>query len=357
MTLPAGLLEGGRLTLRGAPVEARTVCAFDGFLDNEAELRAELGGAGTMGVPALLTAGWRRWGEELPSRLRGDFALLVWDGGVESGLLARDQLGVRPLFLHRTGGTLRFAGEVRDLLDLLPATPPPDPVGVAHWVALGNRTDLGTLFTGIERLGPGELLRLDGREVERRHYWRPVYATPLTTAADELAGQVRGALETSVERRLEPGGKTGVKMSGGLDSASIAALAGPRALACSAVFPEHEAADERELIEELREALGLEGLVAEVRAGGLLRRATVHLAAWRVPQQGWGDFWSLPLMGAAAAAGVTRVLGGDGGDELSALASTPSPTRCAPVARGRCWDSRAGCRAPVRTSVAGPRRR
>jgi asparagine synthase (glutamine-hydrolysing) len=319
VTLPAGCLAAGRLELGGAPAQAGRLCAFDGFLDNAAQLRRELGGREPTvgeGLEPLLLAAWARWGDELPARLRGDFALLLWDGAAGTGLLARDQLGVRPLFIAPSGPVLRFAGEVRDLLAILPATPAPDPVGIAHWVALGNRTDSGTLYGGIERLGPGEMLRLGRDRWERRRYWAPRFEAPLSCSPEELAGRVRAGLDLAVERRLGPDGRTGVKMSGGLDSASIAAIAGPRALACSAVFPDHAAADERELIEGLRAALGLEGPIAEVRPGGLLARAVAHLAAWRVPQQGWGDFWALPLLRAAADAGVATVLGGDGGDEL-----------------------------------------
>jgi asparagine synthase (glutamine-hydrolysing) len=109
-------------------------------------------------------------------------------------------------------------------------------------------------------------------------------------------------------------------MSGGLDSASVAALAAhqapSRVSAYSAVFPAHPAVDESVLINELRSTLNLGGITAEVRAGGLLASAVESIEAWDLPLLSWGDFWALPLLRAAASAGVRVMLGGDGGDEL-----------------------------------------
>jgi asparagine synthase (glutamine-hydrolysing) len=314
----AGSFEGrsGRLELDGEPAlaDGGIVCRLEGQLDNAEALSRELGeGAST---EELLAAGFSRWGPGLPERLRGDFVLLLWDPEREEGLLARDQLGVRPLFLAETGGRLHFAGELRDLLGRLSATPAPDPAGVAHWVALSTRSGTGTLYAGVERLGPGELLRLRSGGVSRRRYWEPRFREPLALPEEQLASSVREGLRTAVERRRDRERGTGVLLSGGLDSASIAAVAEGGLTACSGVFPEHPEADEAELIGELRSGLGLDGLVAEVRPGGLLASAIEHVASWRAPLLGWGDFWTLPLLRAAARQGVGTMLGGDGGDEL-----------------------------------------
>lgn len=282
------------------------VCRLDGHLDNAEELGPDL------------AAAYRRWGAGLPERMRGDFALLVWDAERREGLLARDQLGVRPLFVAESGGRLLFASELRDLLELLPATPAPDPDGVAHWIALSTRPGNGTLYEGVERLGPGEMLRFGAGGVRRSRYWEPRFQEPLELPPGEWAERVREGLRSAVRRRLDPERGTGVLLSGGLDSASIAAV-GPASLrACSGTFPEHPLADEAELIAELRQALGLDGLVAEVRPGGLLASVFNYTGEWRAPLLGWGDFWTLPLLRAAAAAGVGTMLGGDGGDEVFA---------------------------------------
>ncbi len=297
------------------------MCLLDGHIDNATELNGMLGGSPRSSVEELLALGYRRWGPALLARLRGDFALLIWDRQRGEGLLARDQLGVRSLFLHETGAGLSFAGEVRHLLALLPRQPAPDPVGVAHWITMRGRPGSGTLYEGIRRLNPGSVLLLSREGAREERYWIPRFAEPLDLPLAELSGRVRGSMAQAVERRLDKEGVTGVLMSGGLDSSSVAAMATTRAqpgrvTAYSAEFPDHPAVDESELIAQLRSALGLGGATAEVRCGGLLGSALEWIQAWKLPLTSWGEFWAGPLLREAAAAGVGTVLGGDGGDEL-----------------------------------------
>jgi asparagine synthase (glutamine-hydrolysing) len=319
----ASLLEAGalRVAYTGPPPAARPLCLLDGFLDNARELSAELGLAAEAAPEELLAAGWLRWGPELLPRLRGDFALAIWDGERGEGLLARDQLGVRSLFLHESSGALMFAGEIRHLLAALPRAPAPDPVGVAHWVAISGRPGAGTLYEGVRRLNPGAALKLDGNGAREHRYWTPRYAEPLDLPKPQLAERLRAGIELGVARRLSPEGVTGVLMSGGLDSSAVAAVAVEQAphgavAAYSAEFPDHPAVDERELIEQLRAELGLGGVSAEVRTGGLVASAIEWIEQWRMPLTSWGEFWAGPLLRAAGRGDVHTVLGGDGGDEL-----------------------------------------
>jgi asparagine synthase (glutamine-hydrolysing) len=311
-----------RVAHTGPPELARdgSLCVLDGYLDNLAALREELGLEPNASQQAVLVAGWRRWEAGLLVRLRGDFALLLWDLESHRGLLARDQLGVRSLFLHQLGATLCFANEVRLLLSLLARTPAPDPVGVAHWVAGRGRSGSGTLHAGIRRLEPGCALLLDRGAAREWRYWAPRFREPDRVSAEEAALRVRDALDSSVRRRLDPTAPTGVLMSGGLDSATVAACASALApgsvVAYSGVFPDHRAVDESELIDRLRAELALAGVTAGVRAGGLLASALESQRAWGSPLVGWGEFWALPLLRHAAANGVNVMLGGDGGDEV-----------------------------------------
>lgn len=299
------------------------LCLLDGHLDNAVEILRELDradGCSTTSPEELLAASYRRWGRDLLPRLRGDFVLLVWERERGEGLIARDQLGVRPFFLYDAGGCLRFASEIRHLLGLLPQRPAPDPAGVAHWVAVSNRPGPQTLYAGVRRLEPGGVLLLDRHGTREERYWAPSFEEPLELPEAQLTARVGEALRLAVRRRIGADGRTGVLMSGGLDSSSVAALgaelAEGRMCACSATFPEQPAADESGLIGELRHALALPGIGAEVRPGGLLASVLESLAAWQMPPLGWGDFWTLPLMRAAAAKGVGTILDGDGGDEL-----------------------------------------
>lgn len=319
----ATIVDAGPLQVAySGPTSAsrQPLCLLDGFLDNADELRAALGVPTGSTPEELLGAGWRRWGQELLPRLRGDFALLIWDHERGEGALARDQLGLRSLFLHDASGQLYFACEVRHLLVLLPRRPPPDPASVTHWLTMSNRPGSATLYAGIRRLNPGAILLLDRSGAHEKRYWTARFAEPFTDSEVEIAQRLREAIDRAVDRRISANGRTGVFMSGGLDSASIAAVAATRApgriSAYSAVFPEHPAVDESGLIGELRDRLELPGLDAEVRAGGLLASTLTAIDAWQLPIRSWGDFWGLPLLRGAAAEGVKVMLGGDGGDEL-----------------------------------------
>jgi asparagine synthase (glutamine-hydrolysing) len=298
----------------------RPLCLLDGYLDNALELSAALEAPAAASPEELLVAGWRRWGRELLPRMSGDFVLLIWDSERGEGLIARDQLGVRSMFLHDASGGLCFAGEVRHLLALLPRRPAPDPVSLAHWLAMSSRPGSATLFAGIRRLNPGAMLLLDRDGVREERYWAPRFTEPLNESGRQLAVLVRAALDRAVVRRIPPDGLTGVLMSGGLDSSSVAAVAATQApgrvSAYSGVFPDHPAVDEAELIDELRRTLALPGATAEVRPGGLIAGAVEHVREWEMPLIGWGGFWTLPLLRAARSEGVGTVLGGDGGDEL-----------------------------------------
>jgi asparagine synthase (glutamine-hydrolysing) len=311
-----------RLAHSGTPVHAGDpVCVLDGFIDNAEELRAALGVPPSAPVEVLLARGYRRWGRELPARLRGDFVLVAWDRERREGLLARDQLGVRSLYLHDTGGGVCFATEMRDLLALLPRRPSPDEAGVAHWITMRGRPGSGTLYEGVRRLNPGSMLLLCEQGVREERYWAPRFVEPLALRGPELAERVRGVIGDAVERRLDADAITGVMMSGGLDSSSVAALAAERThaggvAAFSAEFPEHPAVDESALIAGLREELALGGATARVYPGGLLAGALEWIDAWKLPLTSWGEFWAGPLLRNAASMGVRTMLGGDGGDEL-----------------------------------------
>jgi asparagine synthase (glutamine-hydrolysing) len=319
---PAVVLESGplRVAYTGAVNPGRApLCLLDGHLDNVADLRAALGCNADAAPEELLAIGWRRWGLDLLSRLRGEFAIVLWDRERHEGVLARDQLGARSLYLHDAFGELCFASEIRQLLALLARRPAPDPVSVAHWITMSNRPGTATLYEGVRRLNPGSALLISDSGAREVAYWEPRYVEPLDEGPD-LVQRLRMELDRAVARKMPADGLTGVLMSGGLDSSTVAAVAATQApgrvLAQAAIFPEHPAVDESQLIEELRAFLSLRGINAEVRSGGLLASALDSISQWQLPLRSWGDFWALPLLRAARRAGVTVTLGGDGGDEL-----------------------------------------
>jgi asparagine synthase (glutamine-hydrolysing) len=271
---------------------------------------------GRTGDPA---SAYETRGEAGLDELDGEFALLLWDRTVNRGLLARDPLGHRSLYLYVRGHSVAFATELGPLLRLLGRTPGPDEVAVAHWLARTAAPGGRTLYEGVTRLGPGELMRLGPGRVERRRWWRPRFVEPERRDAASAAGELRAHMAAAVDRSLAASGRPGVLLSGGFDSGSVAALAvraGGRAPHCwSAVFPDLPEVDESKAIRAVRSDLGLPGSESSER-GSPLAAALEFLLAYDVPSVSPNGFIWGPVVRTAVAEGSDVLLDGEGGDEV-----------------------------------------
>lgn len=329
---------------RGAAVfDGGPVCALDGAIYNLDEVAAAAGVPDARPAPAALAAAYERIGDDLPGLLRGDFALLVWDPGAGRGIVVRDQLGGRGLVWWSDGGRLLFASEVRHLLALMGRTPAPDPAGLAHWLAVSGMPGDRSLYAGVRRLQAGHLLRLEGDRFEVRRYWVPRYQAPLRASRAELAERLRAELQRAVARRSGDRSRTAVMLSGGLDSATVAAL-GARlpsearpARSYSATFPRHPTIDESGLIALLGDAFGLAQSRVVVRGGSVLAGALPYIEHWRLPPVSPNLLFWGPLLDRAAADGVGVMLDGEGGDELFGLSPALVADR---IRRGRLLAAR-----------------
>jgi asparagine synthase (glutamine-hydrolysing) len=269
-----------------------------------------------------LAEAYRDQGERLLARLRGDFALLLFDPSSAQGLLVRDQLGGRSVVWHASGGQVSFASDCRPLLRALPRRPEPDPVAVAHWLAVSGMPGDRSLYAGVRRVEAGCAVRLGGGGGAPFRYWSPEPARTRRAERSDHAAALRTALERAVARRLVAGERVAALVSGGLDSGSIAAVAAnapeERRLRSvySATFPRHPSVDESELIAELCSQLGLRSTTIKVYGGSVLQGALAYLRRFELPPVSPNLFFWLPLQQRAAEDGVEVMLDGEGGDEL-----------------------------------------
>jgi asparagine synthase (glutamine-hydrolysing) len=238
-------------------------------------------------------------------------------------LARRDPLGRRPLVYARLGSGVIWAEHEHELIARLPATPAPDPLALRSWLEYGTLPPGRTLYEGIHRLPPGCGLLEVGGSVRIDRHWRPRFTGTLSGGRAEVAERLRGEVFAAVARAAAGEGVTAVRLSGGLDSAALAAglraRPAPRepALGFSLVFPQHPEADERELIEA--SAAHAELSVEQVpfaRGQELLPAVRRHIERWRLPPGSPNLFLWEPLMARARAAGAMRMLDGEGGDEL-----------------------------------------
>jgi asparagine synthase (glutamine-hydrolysing) len=285
---------------------------------NLGPVSAELGFEPGAEPEAILAAVYRRWGVDMLERLRGRFALAIWDAEQRTGVLAVDPLGVRSLFTHEGDGELNFAFEARDLVAALPASPSPSPIGVARWLADGLVPADATMYENVRRLEGGQAIVLGPGGWRRLAYWRPRF-DPLRLTRPEAVEVVRASVETAVRERV--GTRTGVLLSGGIDSASVAAFATRAASASSVrayslVFPGRPSMDEDRLIGLVASHLGIPGVRLAFQRGSMLGGSLDYLERWSLPSVSPNLVLHVPLLHHAAEEGVVAVLDGQGGDEL-----------------------------------------
>ncbi len=221
-------IEGGSQPMTSA--DGRYVIVFNGEVYNYRELERDLVSRGyvfqTHSDTEVIAAAIDAWGIERGLRsLRGMFAFALYDKRNRSLLLARDRVGIKPLYWTSAGGSVLFASEQKALLatGLVPARI--NPVAIHDYLATGYASTPATCFAGIEQLEPGTWLEitLDGARRSGRYWsWSP--SEEFTGTVDEAATLVRDTLEDAVSGHLISDVGVGAFLSGGLDSSLIVAL-------------------------------------------------------------------------------------------------------------------------------------
>jgi asparagine synthase (glutamine-hydrolysing) len=270
----------------------------------------------------VIATAYARRGERGLARLRGGFAAAIWHSPTQTGLLARDHFGQRPLFLIDHDGRLVFASEIGVLLRMLHRRPPPDRLAMAHWLALGALPPDRTLHRGVVPLRPAHLITLERSSVQRP-FWSPVYRRPDRMPLDEAVERVRAAVERSIARRLPTAGEVGLRLGGGIDAATVGAVARashPRLGLCaySLTFPHHPAVDEAERIATIVRALDMRAHTRAVEPQSLLGAARQFQSTWHTPLPSVNHAFMRPLV-CRAGTEVAVLLDGEGGDELFGL--------------------------------------
>lgn len=213
--------------------EAGLSLVFNGAIYNYPQLRAELEAMGyrffSGGDTEVILKGYHAWGEKLLPRLNGMFAMAIWERDSQSLFLARDRLGIKPLYLNRTEQRLRFASSLTALLQGDGVDTSINPVALNHYLSFHAVVPPPlTLLNGIEKLPPGHWMRVesDGTSHQQR-WWDLEYgarADEQSLTFDDWQDRVLDSLRTSVERRNLAAVDVGVLLSGGVDSSLLVGL-------------------------------------------------------------------------------------------------------------------------------------
>jgi asparagine synthase (glutamine-hydrolysing) len=203
---------------------------FNGCIYNYQELRDELRGYGytffsTSDTEVIIKA-YHRWGADCVQHFLGMFAFAIAEHATGTVMLARDRLGIKPMYLAETPGRLRFASTLPALLAAGEVDKSLDKVALQHYMTFHSVVPAPrTIVQGVRKLPPAtvRIIKADGTSTEQV-YWEAPFTRTLSMSRQEWADAVHEKLRTAVERRMVADVPVGVLLSGGLDSSYIVAL-------------------------------------------------------------------------------------------------------------------------------------
>ena len=302
--------------------EDRTVwIVFNGEIYNFRALRTALERRGhrfsTNTDTEAIVHAYEEWGTQAIGRLRGMFGLAIWDRRSQSLLLARDRVGIKPLYYTEAAGTLYFGSEIKSILESPEVSRDLDIDALDHYLSFLYTPADGSIFRGIRKLPPGCLaIWRDGRlQIER--YWQPSAEETFPGSEADAVRELRSVLADAVRVHLVSDVPLGAFLSGGIDSSLVVGLmaeASDEPVKTFSIGFDEPRYDELEHARRVASHFGTDHheLVVKPDAISILDRFVAHF------DEPFGDASAIPTwyVSEIARRHVTVVLSGDGGDEL-----------------------------------------
>ena len=300
--------------------DGRFTLCFNGEIYNFRELRAQLEETGihfnTTSDTEVLLRLYEREGMDCTRRLRGMFAFAIWDAAERICMLARDPLGIKPLYLHRTPTTLAFASELRALVQCRLFTPTLSAPGVQRFFETGSLPEPLTLINEAECLPAGESLLWHEGSGARQTFWRMEFASGQALHASPVAA-AREALQDSVRHHFVSDVPVGIFLSGGIDSTAVLALAnatGHQGVSAFSVAVDDAGADESPIARRTAAHFGAD--YQEMRLDAKVAQVLFSQFLTHLDQPSIDGLNTFTVSALARQHGVKVVLSGLGGDEL-----------------------------------------
>ncbi|GBD28108.1 Asparagine synthetase [glutamine-hydrolyzing] 1 [bacterium HR31] len=260
---------------------------------------------------------YEAFGVDCVRKFRGMFAFALWDGRQQRLLLARDRLGIKPLYYWQRGDRLAFASELKSLLKLPDFPREVDPEAVDLYLTYGYVPAPWAPFRGVRKLAPGHVLVLDQAGARVQNYWDFVPAERPSRPLRESVAELRARLQDAVRSHLVSDVPVGAFLSGGLDSSTVVALmslAGAHPVRTFSVGFREARFDELPYARQVARRYGTDHreLVVEPQVARRLPELLSHF------DEPFGDSSAIAtyLVAELARQHVTVVLTGDGGDEV-----------------------------------------
>ena len=312
-------VAGGHQPIDSADGRYAIIC--NGEIVNHLDLRAELGRYPfkTHSDVETLLAAFARWGDEAWIRAEGMYAAAVWDRKTRTLRLARDPLGIKPLFLSEQDGGLAFGSEIPALRDVPGYTFDVDEAGVNDFFCFGHVLGPRTIFRDVRVLPPGHVLQLRPTgEPRLEQFWRARINPVRGRSEREWVEETRERVLATVKQHMIADVPIGTFLSGGIDSGAVAAgrtrASGYRVTAFTAGFPGSKI-DETQAARAVAKHLGCNHVVLPIEPQ---TAAEVLPAVQRAFDEPSAANSAVPLwyLSRAAAEHVKVVLCGEGGDEI-----------------------------------------
>jgi asparagine synthase (glutamine-hydrolysing) len=313
------LSDRGRMPMSSA--DGRFWITYNGETYNAAELRAELERLGhqfrTATDTEVVLHLYQEYGESFVNKLRGMFVFAIWDVRERKLLLGRDRLGIKPLYLHQSGGQLVFASELKALLASGLVHRQLDPAGLRAFLQLGHIPPPWSAIRNVTPLAPGHIGVWQNGQWRTEEYWSLDPHSSSVSSSSNPAEDFSEILLDAMRNHLVSDVPVLIFLSGGTDSACLAAVAraaGAENLSAMTVGFSESELDESPLTRRTAEALGIPLEIVKLEA----RRVEEDLdhAIWALDQpsvNGLNSYWISKL---GAEAGFKVALSGQGGDEL-----------------------------------------
>ena len=303
--------------------DGNTVLVFNGEIYNHQELRRELESRGetfkTSSDTEVVLRAFLRWDKDCFARLRGMFAIAVWSRNARRLVLARDRLGIKPLYFTLRDGELYFGSELKTIFAHPDFKRELDFTGLHYYLSLNYVPCPHTLVRGIEKLLPGHLLEWQDGDVEMEAYWRLRFEPQKEKSLEGAQEELDGLLRESVRDHLISDVPLGIWLSGGVDSSTILhytrELCASRVKTFSISFT-GRSFDETPYIRDIAARYDTEHHELDVSPSLDLPAAIEELAYYS--DEPFADAGALPVwfLSALSRKHVTVALSGEGADEL-----------------------------------------
>jgi asparagine synthase (glutamine-hydrolysing) len=326
-------VNGGNQPL--ASSDGDTVLVFNGEIYNHATLRQRLRALGHQFVSSsdteVVLHAFRQWGVQSLIRLRGMFALAVWTGSKKRLVLARDRLGIKPLYFYCTGNDIVFGSEIKSILSHPAIDRQFDMDGLNCFLRLNYIPAPYTIIDGIEKMPPGHFLEWTGGKTHLEQYWQPP-SEIRPRSVDDAKEELDDLLRMSIREHLIADVPVGIWASGGIDSSTIvhyASEATSRRLKTFSITFNGRSFDESQYIADISNRYGTDHTQLDLNEDVDLENAIEQFAYFS--DEPCADAGALPVwfLSELSRKQVTVALSGEGADELFGGYITYHADRCA----------------------------